>query len=114
MNNDSNTIVLKLGNAFKRIAHEDFSHICCEDYVCHIHLIDGTKHSCTKPLSYFEERLPAQDFHRINHNVIVAIRHTEKVLVLGNRLRSAVMKCGTTFPISVRRWKGFKEHFHGT
>lgn len=113
MSNNTNILVLRLGKVIKRIAHEELSHIYCDDYVCHIHLIDGTRHSCTKPLSYFEERLPAQDFHRINHNVIVALRHIEKVLVIENRLRSAVMRCGTTFPISVRKWKGFKERYHG-
>ena len=113
MEKPSNILILKSGKTTKRIAHSELGHVCCDEYVCNLHFADGTKHTFTKPLSFFEETLPEADFFRISHGVIVAFRHTKEVVTLGRRLHNAVMNDGSVFPIASRRWKAFKERYHG-
>ena len=108
MNGNSNTFVLKSGKKTKHFSPNEVAYIVCDCCICDLHFVDGSHFTCTKPLVYFEDVLPADSFCRINHHIIINLQQVSEIISSGSRKHDVRMKNEDLLPVSHRKWMHLK------
>ncbi|MBQ8958245.1 MAG: LytTR family transcriptional regulator DNA-binding domain-containing protein [Bacteroidales bacterium] len=67
-----------------KIEIEDILYVECDCYNCTLVMLDGSRFSITKPLSYFESKLPRCFFYRVSRGCMVCVRHIVSIKNCGN------------------------------
>lgn len=92
-------VVVKVGSKIHIIAISKINHIeAMDDYVS-IHTNDG-KFLKQQTMKFFEAHLPSEDFVRIHRSYIAAVKHISKIEVMEKESYVAILKNGTTLPVS--------------
>ncbi len=101
-------IVVRKGNAISFIAVDEINYILAEDDYVMIWHKEG-KALKNKTMKYYESHLPENDFARIHRSALVKISRLEKIEPYGKETYRAVLKDGTSLPVSRSGYQTLKE-----
>jgi len=101
-------IVVRKGSAISFISADDINYILAEDDYVMIWHKDG-KALKNKTMKYYEQHLPENDFARIHRSAIVKISRIDKIEPYGKETYRAILKDGTSLPVSRSGYQTLKE-----
>lgn len=102
-NNDSDTLILSLQDAFQVIDLKDLMYCESDKGYTTFYLNDGKKHLASKSLKEFEAQLPKHTFTRPHQSFIVNLKFIEKY----DKSGVIHLKNGVKIPVSTRKKDNF-------
>ena len=101
-------IVVRKGSAIKFIPVESVNYILAEDDYVMIWHKEG-KALKQQTMKFYENNLPGAEFARIHRSAIVQIARIERIEPYGKDTYRAILKDGTSLPVSRAGYKNLKE-----
>lgn len=101
-------IVIRKVNAISFIPVDSILYLRSEDDYVMIWHKEG-KALKQQTMKYYENNLPEEDFVRIHRTAIIKINQTERIEPYGKETYRAIMKDGTSLPVSRSGYKTLKE-----
>lgn len=101
-------VVVRKGSAIKFIAVDSIDYIMAEDDYVMIWHAEG-KALKQQTMKFYENNLPPEEFARIHRSVIVKISGIERIEPYGKDTYRAILKNGTSLPVSRSGYKTLKE-----
>ena len=101
-------IVVKKGSSIKFIPTNNINYIMAEDDYVMIWHKEG-KALKQQTMKYYENNLDSEDFARIHRSAIVRINLIESIEPYGKDTYRAILKDGTSIPVSRTGYKNLKE-----
>lgn len=100
-------IVIKEKDSKTQVDISNITYLECDGYITNIFLADGKKYTVSKLLKHYENALSKFNFVRVNHNIVVNMKHVLNLQEGSDRLISLTNK--TKIQVSCRKLNSLKK-----
>ncbi|MBL7983631.1 MAG: response regulator [Flavobacteriales bacterium] len=83
------------------LPHVDITHVDADGSYSHVHLLNGERHTMSRPIGHLIHDLPHPSFFRCHHSHLLNLRHVKALLNADGGLAELVN--GTRVPVATRK-----------